>query len=105
VKRKIHTQLQILEILYFCTSISLILINALNYGICQMDSPFAKYEWLELVGQRQDGRILSSLDFFILGIFSPSDSKGWLEFHHKEGNKATSSKSLKLFSGRKGDNP
>ena len=31
-----------------------------------MDSPFTKYKWSELVGQRQDGQILSSSDFFTL---------------------------------------
>jgi hypothetical protein len=70
-----------------------------------MDSPFSKYEWLELVGQRQDGQILSSSDFFILGIFSPSDSKGWLEFHHQEGNRATSLKKSQTVFGKKGRQP
>jgi hypothetical protein len=78
MRRKIHTQLQIIEILYFYTSISLMLINALNYKICHLDSPFSKYF---IFDQRQDGRILPSLDFFHPRIHK-SDQAFILKFFH-----------------------
>ena len=74
MRRKIHSQLQILEILHIN---SLMIVNALNYGICHLDSPFSKYGWSELVGQRQ------VVGLFHHRIFPPSDSKGWLSFHHR----------------------